>query len=73
MKKTFIFIAFLANFACFAQVKLIKEQFIDPKPEEISCHASTIVELSKGKFMAAWFAGLPRKPPQSLYLDCNIK
>jgi hypothetical protein len=36
MKKTFTLIALLLNFASFAQVKLVKEQFIDAKPEEIS-------------------------------------
>jgi alpha-L-fucosidase len=64
MKKKLTFLMFLINFASFSQVKLVKEQFIDSKPEEISCHASTIVELSKGKFMAAWFAGLHENHPK---------
>lgn len=38
-------------------VKLISETSIFPAGTFESCHASTIVELSNGKFLTAWFAG----------------
>lgn len=38
-------------------VELIKREFIFQHPPFKACHASTIVELSKGRLMAAWFGG----------------
>lgn len=65
MKTIHLFtIIFLLAFNCFSQVTLVKEGFIDVNPEEKSCHASTIVELSGGKYMAAWFAGEHENHPK---------
>ena len=36
---------------------LVKEEYIFENPPFPSCHASTIVETSPGKLMAAWFGG----------------
>lgn len=41
----------------------IESQFVFENPPYAECHASTIVELSEGKFMAAWFAGTEEKNP----------
>jgi alpha-L-fucosidase len=57
MKNKIAIFAILLSFNAFSQVKMVNNQFIDSFPVEKSCHASTIVELSNGKFMAAWFAG----------------
>ena len=57
MKIKLTIIALFINLLVFSQAKLIKEGFVNPSPEEKSCHASTIVELSKSSLMAAWFAG----------------
>ncbi len=40
-----------------SKVKTIIDTTIFPAGELGSCHASTIVEIKPGKFMAAWFAG----------------
>ncbi|MEJ2614522.1 MAG: exo-alpha-sialidase [Ignavibacteriaceae bacterium] len=40
-----------------SQVKVITDTTIFPAGSLGSCHASTIVELNPGEFMAAWFAG----------------
>jgi len=57
MKIKLTIVALFVNLIAFSQAKLIKEQFINPSPEEKSCHASTIVELSASSLMTAWFAG----------------
>lgn len=40
-----------------SQVKVITDTTIFPAGGLGSCHASTIVELNPGIYMAAWFAG----------------
>lgn len=40
-----------------------KEEFIFKNPPFAQCHASTIVEISPGKYMAAWFAGTHERHP----------
>ena len=47
----------IGTFESFAQYHLVKEQFINEHTTEKACHASTIVELSPNRLMAAWFAG----------------
>ncbi len=39
------------------QWKLVHKQLVVSNPPFKQCHASTIVELSSGKLMAAWFGG----------------
>ncbi len=50
---------------------LVKEEYIFENPPFPSCHASTIVETSPGKLMAAWFGGTDegRKGCQHLAFD----
>ncbi|WP_435355560.1 sialidase family protein [Emticicia sp. SJ17W-69] len=57
MKIKLTILTLFINIAAFSQAKLIREEYINPNPEEKSCHASTIVELTKSSLMAAWFAG----------------
>lgn len=57
MKYILAFLFIVIYSSGFSQYKLLREGFIDDNPEEKSCHASTIVELSKSRMMAAWFAG----------------
>ncbi len=40
-----------------------KEELIFKNPPFAQCHASTIVEISPGKLMAAWFAGTYERHP----------
>ncbi|MFZ0453771.1 MAG: hypothetical protein WAM24_08455, partial [Ignavibacteriaceae bacterium] len=40
-----------------SEVKIISDTDIFPSGALGSCHASTIVDLNPGVFMAAWFAG----------------
>jgi alpha-L-fucosidase len=62
LTNTAIIIA-LINFISYSQplnnynIKLISDTTIFPIGELGSCHASTIVEISPGSYMAAWFAG----------------
>jgi alpha-L-fucosidase len=44
--------------------KLISRELIFEKPPFKECHASTIVELSKGKMLASWFAGPHESHPE---------
>lgn len=44
-------------------VSIERSEFIYNAPIFPSCHASTIVELSGGKLMAAWFAGSAESAP----------
>ena len=46
-----------------ANVAVLEDQFIFENPPFKECHASTIVELSAGKYMAAWFAGTRERDP----------
>jgi alpha-L-fucosidase len=64
MKSKLTIFAFFISFGVFSQAILIKQEFIDPTPEEISCHASSIVELSKTSLMATWFAGEHENHPK---------
>jgi predicted neuraminidase len=41
--------------ACFASAEI--NEFVSPAMPTLSCHASTIVELSNGDLLAAWFGG----------------
>ncbi|WP_305951712.1 exo-alpha-sialidase [Emticicia oligotrophica] len=61
--KTLAIFSFV-TFNCLGQATAVFEGFINENPEEKSCHASTIIELSKGKLMAAWFAGEHENHPQ---------
>jgi predicted neuraminidase len=47
------------SFSCFAQKQwiLARQELLFHDPPFLQCHASTIVELSSGELMAAWFAG----------------
>ncbi|MGV8880103.1 MAG: sialidase family protein [Sphingobacteriaceae bacterium] len=55
----FLCLFLFAAIGCFAQAtwqKLSTELMFDRPPFQ-ECHASTLAELSPGKFMAAWFGG----------------
>ena len=53
----------LVNALTAQKATLIKSDNIMPSPPFKECHASTIVELSKGKMMAAWFGGTRESNP----------
>jgi predicted neuraminidase len=53
----------LGNALTAQKATLIKSENIMPSPPFKECHASTIVELSKGKMMAAWFGGTRESNP----------
>lgn len=53
----------LAGAASAQEAKLVKRQLVFNKPPFKECHASTIVELSDGKILAAWFAGTGESNP----------
>ena len=56
---------FLASAACAtaAAPALLQHEFIYEKASYPSCHASTIVEVSPGHLVAAWFGGTAEKNP----------
>ncbi|TDB67976.1 sialidase family protein [Arundinibacter roseus] len=56
---SFFLCLFALSGAGFAQPKatLITQEFIFENPPVPSCHASTIVEVTPGTWMAAWFGG----------------
>lgn len=53
---------------------LVKEEYIFENPPFPSCHASTIVETSPGKLMAAWFGGTDEgEKDVSIWLSTSTK
>ncbi|RDC62701.1 Alpha-L-rhamnosidase [Adhaeribacter pallidiroseus] len=56
---------FASFFSAFAQSnwQKVTEELIFKNPPFAQCHASTIVEVSPGKLMAAWFAGTYERHP----------
>lgn len=64
-----VFLVSLMIFACQQEekntnsLKLVKEELIMTNPPHSECHASTIVELEDGGFLAAWFGGSYEKHP----------
>ncbi len=65
IKKIFFLclISGLGNTLVAQKATLIKSENIMPSPPFKECHASTIVELSKGRMMAAWFGGTRESNP----------
>ncbi|GAB2798954.1 exo-alpha-sialidase [Rhabdobacter roseus] len=45
------------------KVSVVERKFIYTEPPTPECHASTIVEVTPGKLMAAWFGGTHEKNP----------
>lgn len=45
------------------EIKTFKKEFIFENASFPSCHASTIIEMEPGTFMAAWFGGTKEKAP----------
>ena len=58
-----LFFCLLCFTNSFSQNFLIKKENIFENPPFAECHASTIVELSNQKFMAAWFGGTRESNP----------
>jgi alpha-L-fucosidase len=55
------------------QAVLVKKEFITTNPPFATCHSSSIVELSKDKLMAAWFAGSYEGAPDvGIWTSVNI-
>src|SRR4051812_15197742 len=59
-------------FAQTPKVFIIKNAFIFDTAVFKSCHASTIVQLSNGKLMAAWFGGAYEGSPD-VYIWTSIQ
>lgn len=64
--RSFISVAVFFLFSGLAsaqEAKLVKRQLIFDQPPFKECHASTIVELSDGQFLASWFGGTRESNP----------
>ena len=59
----FMFLTALLNIGFAQKATLIHSENIIQSPPFKECHASTIVELSKGKMMASWFGGTQESNP----------
>jgi alpha-L-fucosidase len=64
-KRTYLFICLIAllNIGFAQKTTLVRSENIMQTPPFKECHASTIVELSKGKLMASWFGGTRESNP----------
>ena len=64
-KKSYLllYLTALLNIGLAQKATLIHSENILQKPPFAECHASTIVELSKGKLMASWFGGTRESNP----------
>jgi predicted neuraminidase len=52
---------------------IITDEFVYEKAPFPECHAATIAEISKGKFVAAWFGGTKeRNPDVGIWVSRNI-
>lgn len=63
LQHLFILICLLCAKNSFSQNPVLKKEDIFENPPFAECHASTIVELSKGKMLAAWFGGTRESNP----------
>ena len=63
LQHLFILFCLLCVQNSFSQNPILKKENIFDVPPTPECHASTIVELSEGKMMAAWFAGTRESNP----------
>lgn len=72
LQHLFILICLLCFKNSFSQSPILKKENIFENPPFPECHASTIVELSKGKMMAAWFGGTRESNPDvCIWLSTN--
>lgn len=53
----------VAQSSSYAVAHLLKKEFIFEAAPFPACHASTLIELEPGTFMAAWFGGTKEKAP----------
>ncbi|PLK43412.1 exo-alpha-sialidase [Emticicia sp. TH156] len=63
LQHLFILICLLTFKNSFSQSPILKKENIFENPPFAECHASSIVELSKGQMMATWFGGTRESNP----------